>query len=92
VKIALIHNPDAFLGEVDGYELRTLFERAGHDVVYVNTNEPDWQRAIPHRIARAIIVGGDGTVQLVAPPASPLVIELQTAALKYALTPRKRGP
>jgi diacylglycerol kinase (ATP) len=30
--------------------------------------------------------------QVITRPASPLVIELQTAALKYALTPRKRGP
>jgi diacylglycerol kinase (ATP) len=67
VKIALIHNPDAFLGEVDGYELRNVFEREGHDVVYVNTNAQDWQRAISDGIARAIIVGGDGTVQAVAP-------------------------
>jgi diacylglycerol kinase (ATP) len=67
VKIALIHNPDAFRGEVDGRALRRLFERAGHEVTYASTKEPDWQGAISPQIERAVIVGGDGTVQLVAP-------------------------
>ncbi|MEA3164206.1 MAG: hypothetical protein QOE88_2024 [Verrucomicrobiota bacterium] len=67
MKIALIHNPNAFRGEAEGSELRRVFERAGHGVEYVNIREPDWQRVISPEIARAIIVGGDGTVQLVAP-------------------------
>jgi diacylglycerol kinase family enzyme len=67
VKIALIHNPNAFRGEAEGSDLRRVFERAGHDVVYVSTQEPNWQRIISPAIARAIIAGGDGTVQLVAP-------------------------
>jgi diacylglycerol kinase (ATP) len=67
VKIALIHNPDAFRGEADGSELRRIFERAGHDVAYVNTRETNWQRVLSPNIARAIIVGGDGTVEKVAP-------------------------
>jgi diacylglycerol kinase (ATP) len=67
VKIALIHNPNAFRGEAEGSELRRVFERSGHSVEYVSTREPNWQRVISPEIARAIIVGGDGTVQLVAP-------------------------
>ncbi len=67
MKIALIHNPDAFRGEADAQDLRCAFERAKHEVTYVSTKEPDWQRAISSQIERAIILGGDGTVQLVAP-------------------------
>ncbi len=67
MKIALIHNPNAFRGEAEGSELRRVFERAGHGVEYVNIREPDWQRVLSPEITRAIIVGGDGTVQLVAP-------------------------
>jgi len=67
VKIALVHNPNAFRGEAAGSELCRIFERAGHDVAYVSTQEPNWQRVISPTIERVIIVGGDGTVQLVAP-------------------------
>jgi diacylglycerol kinase family enzyme len=67
MKIALIHNPNAFRGEADGTVLRRVFERAGHDVAYVSTEEPDWRRVVSPEIARAVIVGGDGTVQSVAP-------------------------
>ena len=67
MKIALIHNPNAFRGEADGTVLRRVFERAGHDVAYVSTEEPDWRGVVSPEIARAVIVGGDGTVQSVAP-------------------------
>ena len=67
MKIALIHNPNAFRGETAGSELRRVFERAGHDIAYVSTQEPNWRRVISPTIERVIIVGGDGTVQLVAP-------------------------
>jgi diacylglycerol kinase (ATP) len=67
MKIALIHNPNAFRGEANGTDLRRVFERAGHDVAYVSTEESDWRRVISPEIARAVIVGGDGTVQSVAP-------------------------
>jgi diacylglycerol kinase (ATP) len=67
MKIALIHNPEAFRGEAAGSSARRVFERAGHHVTYVSTKESSWQRAISPEIARAIIMGGDGTVQLVAP-------------------------
>jgi diacylglycerol kinase (ATP) len=67
VKIALIHNPNAFRGEAEASDLRRVFERFGHSVEYVTTGEPNWQGVISPEIARVIIVGGDGTVQLVAP-------------------------
>jgi diacylglycerol kinase family enzyme len=67
VKIAIIHNPNAFRGKAAGSELCRVFERAGHDVAYVSTQGPNWQRVISPTIERVIIVGGDGTVQLVAP-------------------------
>jgi diacylglycerol kinase family enzyme len=67
MKIALIHNPDAFRGEADGTAVRQVFERAGHDVAYVSTRETNWQNVVSPEIAHVIIVGGDGTVQSVAP-------------------------
>jgi diacylglycerol kinase (ATP) len=67
VKIALIHNPNAFRGEAEGSELRRIFERSGHYVEYVTLEEPNWQSVISSEIERVIIIGGDGTVQLVAP-------------------------
>lgn len=67
MKIALIHNPNAFRGEADVNEVRQVFERAGHDVVYVSTQAANWQQVISPEITRAIIVGGDGTVEQVAP-------------------------
>jgi diacylglycerol kinase (ATP) len=68
VKIALIHNSNAFRGgEANSSELRRIFQRCGHDVAYVNTQEDNWQRVLSLDIERAIIVGGDGTVEQVAP-------------------------
>lgn len=67
VKIALIHNRNAFRGEEDGSALRRVFESAGHEAAYVSTQEPNWQRVVSKGIERAIIVGGDGTVDLVVP-------------------------
>jgi hypothetical protein len=67
VKIALIHNRNAFRAEEDGGALRRAFERAGNEAVYVSTQEPNGQRVLSKGIERAVIVGGDGTVDLVAP-------------------------
>jgi diacylglycerol kinase family enzyme len=44
-----------------------VFERAWHEAAYVSTQEPNWQRVVSKGIERATIVGGDGTVGLVAP-------------------------
>lgn len=66
MKIALIHNPDAFSGEAADSEMRRVFQRAGHEVTYISIQEPDWQRAIAPENERVIIAGGDGTVQSVA--------------------------
>ena len=67
MKIALLHNPKSFRGETGGTDLLRVFERAGHDVSYASTREPNWQSVLSEKIERAVIVGGDGTVQLVAP-------------------------
>jgi diacylglycerol kinase (ATP) len=67
VKIALIYNPNAFCGEEADSEMRRVFERAGHEVAYISTQEPNWQHVISPAKERVIIVGGDGTVQLVVP-------------------------
>jgi len=67
VKIALVHNADAFSGKAAGSEIRRVFQRAGHDVTYLSLQQPDWQRLIAPENERVIIAGGDGTVQSVAP-------------------------
>jgi len=67
VKIALLHNPDAFRGKTGGSDLLRVFERAGHDVSYASTRELNWQTVVSDKVERAVIVGGDGTVQLIAP-------------------------
>jgi diacylglycerol kinase (ATP) len=67
VKIALIHNPNAFCGKIDGNDLCREFERVGHDLTYINTKQPEWERGVSPEIAHAIIAGGDETVRLVAP-------------------------
>ena len=67
MKIALIHNPNAFRGETEGSDLRRIFKRAGHDLIYASTKQSDWQIILSQEIALAIIAGGDGTVQEVAP-------------------------
>src|SRR5262245_30069518 len=67
MKIALIHNPDAFRGEADGTTVRKVYERSGHDIAYVSTRETNWKSVVSPEIACVIIVGGDGTVQSVAP-------------------------
>lgn len=67
MNIALIHNRNAFRGEPHGTELRRVFERARHETAYVSTEEPNWQRVVSPGIERVVIVGGDGTVQMVAP-------------------------
>jgi diacylglycerol kinase family enzyme len=72
MKVALIHNPNAFQGESASGEMRHLFERAGHEVCQVSTEEPNWHRVFSGSnerviIERVIIVGGDGTVQSVVP-------------------------
>ena len=67
MKVALIHNPNAFQGESASGEMRRLFERAGHEVCQVSTEESNWHRVISESNVRVIIVGGDGTVQSVVP-------------------------
>jgi diacylglycerol kinase family enzyme len=61
-------NRNAFRGgEANGSELRRIFQRAGNDVAYVDTQENDWECVLSPEIERAIIVGGDGTVEQAAP-------------------------
>jgi diacylglycerol kinase (ATP) len=67
MKLAVVHNPNAFQGESACNEMLQIFERAGHEVAHTSTEEPNWQRVISAPNERVIIVGGDGTVQSVAP-------------------------
>src|SRR3979490_3355666 len=67
MKIAIVHNPNAFQGEAACNEMLQIFERAGHEVAHASTEEPNWQRLISASNERVIIIGGDGTVQSIAP-------------------------
>jgi diacylglycerol kinase (ATP) len=67
MKIALFHNPGAGERALDGNQLIRLFAEAGHDVLYVATQQKGWEAALRNPIDRAVIAGGDGTVSRVAP-------------------------
>src|SRR5215469_1586158 len=67
MKIALFHNPEAGERALDGNQLIRLFAQAGHDVLYVPTQQKGWESAFRNPIDRAVIAGGDGTVSRLAP-------------------------
>jgi diacylglycerol kinase (ATP) len=67
MKIALLHNPDAGIGELTVDELTLLFQAAGHEVLAASTKEQHWERALTEPVERVVIAGGDGTVSVVAP-------------------------
>ena len=67
MKIALFHNPDAGERALDGNQLFRLFAEAGHDVLYVPTQQKGWESVFRNPIDRAVIAGGDGTVSRLAP-------------------------
>src|ERR1700749_341608 len=67
MKIALFHNPGAGERALDGNQLIRLFAEAGHDVLYVPTQQKGWESAFRNPIDRAVIAGGDGTVSRLAP-------------------------
>ena len=67
MNIALFHNPGAGDRTLDGNQLIRLFAEAGHDVLYVPTQQKAWESAFRNPIDRAVIAGGDGTVSRLAP-------------------------
>ncbi|HEX6563259.1 MAG TPA: diacylglycerol kinase family protein [Chthoniobacterales bacterium] len=67
MKIALFHNPSAGDGALDGNHLIRLFAEAGHDVLYVPTQQKGWESVFRNPVDRAVIAGGDGTVSRLAP-------------------------
>ncbi|MBV9731395.1 MAG: hypothetical protein JO275_01380 [Verrucomicrobia bacterium] len=67
MNIALFHNPGAGDRTLDGNQLIRLFAEAGHDVLYVPTQQKGWESVFRNPIDRAVIAGGDGTVSRLAP-------------------------
>jgi diacylglycerol kinase (ATP) len=67
MKIALFHNPGAGERALDGNQLIRCFAEAGHDVLYVPTQQKGWESVFRNSIDRAVIAGGDGTVSRLAP-------------------------
>jgi diacylglycerol kinase family enzyme len=67
MKVALFHNPSAGERALDGNQLIRLFAQAGHDVLYVPTQQKGWESVFRNPIDRAVIAGGDGTVSRLAP-------------------------
>jgi diacylglycerol kinase (ATP) len=67
MKIALFHNPGAGDRSLDGSQLIRYFAEAGYEVIYVPTDQKGWESAFRNPIDRAVIAGGDGTVNRLAP-------------------------
>jgi diacylglycerol kinase (ATP) len=74
MKIAVFHNPGAGERALDGNQLIRLFVEAGHDVLYVPTQQKGWESAFRNPIDRAVIAGGDGTVSRLAARHIPFCI------------------
>jgi diacylglycerol kinase (ATP) len=67
MKIALFHNPSAGERALDGNQLIRLFAEAGHEILYVPTQQNGWESVFRNPIDQAVIAGGDGTVSRLAP-------------------------
>jgi diacylglycerol kinase (ATP) len=67
MKIALFHNPSAGERALDANQLIRLFAEAGHDLLYVPTQQKGWESVLRNPLDQAVIAGGDGTVRRLAP-------------------------
>ncbi|HEY5752424.1 MAG TPA: diacylglycerol kinase family protein [Chthoniobacterales bacterium] len=67
MRVILIHNPKAGAGKPSARALETLFEKAGHQVLYTSTEDADWENRLREPADAVVIAGGDGSVGLAAP-------------------------
>jgi len=67
MKIALIYNPDAGMGQLQIDDLKSLFSAAGYELLSVSTKNQQWRRLLSERFSRVVIAGGDGTVRKIVP-------------------------
>jgi diacylglycerol kinase family enzyme len=66
VLVLLIHNRSSGSGAALEVEIRTLFETAGHEVVYRRFEDEKWKDDLTSNSDVVVVVGGDGTVRRVA--------------------------
>ena len=62
MRLTLIHNPDAGEDDHAGHALRSLVDRAGHELRYCSLEEPDWREALENPGDLVVVAGGDGSV------------------------------
>ncbi len=67
MKIALIYNPDAGMGQLEIDDLKSLFTAAGYELLSVSTKNRQWHRLLSEPLSRVVIAGGDGTVRKIVP-------------------------
>lgn len=80
MRVILIHNPKAGGGKPSAFRLKTLFEEAGHEVLYASTMGAEWEKLLGKSADVAIIAGGDGSVSLAA-------LRLAERGLPFCLLP-----
>jgi H2-forming N5,N10-methylenetetrahydromethanopterin dehydrogenase-like enzyme len=56
MKIALFHNPGAGERALDGNQLIRHFAEAGHDVLYVPTQQKGWNRRSATRLTERLLL------------------------------------
>jgi diacylglycerol kinase (ATP) len=62
MRITLLHNPDAGDDDHAGHALRSLVERAGHEVAYHSLERSDRLEALEDPGDLVVVAGGDGSV------------------------------
>jgi diacylglycerol kinase (ATP) len=65
MRVALIHNPSAGVGELESVDLRRLFEAEGHKVQEFGKTKKQIRRAFKSESDVLAVAGGDGTVSRV---------------------------
>jgi diacylglycerol kinase (ATP) len=62
MRVTLIHHPGAGDDDHAGHALRSLLERAGHEVTYRSLEQPEWREALADPGDLVVVAGGDGSV------------------------------
>jgi diacylglycerol kinase family enzyme len=66
VLVLVIHNPSSGSSALSENELRSVFERAGHEIRYRTFADETWKSDLRNVTDAIVVAGGDGTVRRVA--------------------------
>jgi diacylglycerol kinase (ATP) len=66
MRLTLVHNPKAGMGQPTADELRSALQDAGYIVEYCSVTSPELSRALDEATDVVMVAGGDGTVASVA--------------------------